>query len=82
MLNKRRVSLAVSVLLVLAVLTVSGRTAEPQKQTGEPFIKIREVIWGDPHPTRDLWVSYFTDTIYQKYAVGNWDIDRLRTYGI
>jgi len=80
MLNERRLSLAVSALLVLAVLTAGSRAAEPQKQTGEPFIKIREVIWGDPHPTRDLWVSYFTDTIYQKYAVGNWDIDRLRTY--
>jgi hypothetical protein len=78
--STRRVSLAVSVLLVLAVLTTGSRAAEPQKQTGEPFIKIREVTWGDPSPSRGLWIPYFTDTIYKKYAVGNWDIARLRTY--
>jgi len=78
--TKQRVSLAVSALLVLAVLTAGGRAAEPQQQTGEPFIKIREVIWGDPSPSRELWIPYMTDTIYKKYSVGNWDIARLRTY--
>ena len=80
MFNEQRVSLVVSALLVLAVLSTGGRAAEPQKQAGEPFIKIREVTWGDPHSTKDLWVPYITDTIYEKYSVGNWDIDRLRTY--
>ncbi len=78
--RKQRVSLAVSSLLVFAVLTVGGSAAEPQKQAGEPFIKIREVTLGDPHPVYELWVPYFTDTIYKKYVVGNWDIARLRTY--
>ncbi len=72
--------MAVSALLVLAVLTAGGRATEPQKQTGEPFIKIREVIWGDPSPVQESCIPYITDTIYQKYSVGNWDIARLRTY--
>ncbi len=78
--NERRISLAVSALLVLAVLTAGGRAAEPQKQTGETFIKIREVTLGDPHPCSEGWIPYFTDTIYKKYALANWDIDKLRTY--
>jgi len=80
MLKGRIASLAVLTLLMLAVLTAAGRAAEPQKQAGEPFIKIREVIWGDPSSSKDLWVPYITDTIYKKYSVGNWDIARLRTY--
>jgi len=80
MLSERRVSLAVSVLLVLAVLTAGGRAAEPQEQEGEPFIKIREVTWGDPSPIQESCILYITDTIYKKYSVGNWDIARLRTY--
>jgi len=78
--RKQRTSLAVSALLVLAVLTAGGRAAEPQQQTDKSFIKIREVIWGDPHPTQRSWIPYITDTIYKKYSVGNWDIARLRTY--
>jgi len=70
----------VSVPLLLAVLTVGSRAADPQQQTDRPFIKIREVTWGDPHPVHGAWIPYFTDTIYDKYSVGNWDIARLRTY--
>lgn len=64
MLTKQGVASAVSALLVLAVLTTGGHAAEPQKQTGEPFIKIREVTLGDPHPVQGSCIPYFTDTMY------------------
>ena len=80
MLTKQGVTSAVSALLLLAVLTAGGRAADLQQQTGKPFIKIREVTWGDPSPVQELCISYITDTIYKKYSVGNWDISRLRTY--
>ena len=67
--SKRGVSLAVSTLLVLAVLTAGGRAAEPQKQAGEPFIKIREVTLGDPHPVHGSWIPHFTDTTYEKMGM-------------
>jgi hypothetical protein len=80
MLTKQGVTSAVSALLVLAVLTDGVRAAESQKQASEPFIKIREVTLGDPHPVNEGWAPYFTDAIYKKYALANWDIDKLRTY--
>jgi len=80
MLTKQGVTSAVSALLVLAVLTAGGRAADLQKQAGKPFIKIREVTWGDPSPIQESCIPYITDTIYKKYSVGNWDIARLRTY--
>ncbi|MEA3224325.1 MAG: FG-GAP-like repeat-containing protein, partial [Planctomycetota bacterium] len=62
-----------------SVTATAGKNAD-RRGDERPFIKIREVTWGDPHPTKDLWRPYFTDTIHKKYAVGNWDIARLRTY--
>ena len=78
--SKRRLSLAVSTLLVLVVSAVHAQQANRQKPVDKPFIKIREVIWGDPSPVQESWIPYITDTIYKKYSVGNWDITRLRTY--
>ncbi len=73
--------MAVSALLVLAVLTAGGRAAEPKQETGKPFIKIREVILGNPSPTWwEQWRPTITNTIYKKYSCENWDMARLRTY--
>jgi hypothetical protein len=65
---------------MLVVSAVHAQQTNRQKPVDKPFIKIREVTWGDPHPVHASWIPYFTDTIYEKYAVGNWDIARLRTY--